>query len=150
METNDLILRNWQENDVLNLYEMSLDPDFKKSGIPDFDSVEDCRHVIRHWSKEPGCKAIVEKETHSFVGFISLSDMNRYDTYMELEYAIAAQYRNRGYAKQAVRRMTAYGFTDLHLSAIAAWVRSHNVRSVRVLEKCAFTFEGRLRKHARD
>ena len=46
--------------------------------------------------------------------------MNRYDGYMEMEYAIAA------------------------------WVRSHNKESIRVLEKCSFTFEGRLRKHARN
>lgn len=26
----------------------------------------------------------------------------------------------------------------------------HNKESIRVLEKCSFTFEGRLRKHARD
>ena len=69
---------------------------------------------------------------------------------MELEYAIAADYRNRGYATEALRRMVDYGFSEFDLEVIAAWVRSHNTGSVRVLEKCAFKLEGRLRRHARD
>ena len=84
------------------------------------------------------------------IGFISLGDMNRYEGYVELEYAIAADYRNRGFATEAVKRMVDYGFSELGLAVIAAWVRSHNAESTRVLEKCAFTLEGRLRKHARD
>lgn len=84
------------------------------------------------------------------MGFINLSDMNRYDGYMELEYAIAKKYRNKGYATQALKRMVDYGFAEMNLLVIAAWVRSHNQNSARVLEKCSFSFEGRLRKHARD
>ena len=76
--------------------------------------------------------------------------MNRYEGYAELEYAIAADYRNRGLATEAVKRMVDYGFSELGLEVIAAWVRSHNAESIRVLKKCAFTLEGRLRKHARD
>ena len=96
--------------------------------------------------------------------------MNRYDGYMEMEYAIAAEYRNKGYATQAVKQMLDYGFKEMNLSVIAAWVRSHNWKSIqediralptvkdyndkyesmRVLEKCSFTLEGKLRKHARD
>ena len=76
--------------------------------------------------------------------------MNRYDGYMELEYAIAEKHRNKGYATQALKRMIDYGFEEMNLLVIAAWVRSHNQNSARVLEKCSFTFEGRLRKHARD
>lgn len=97
-----------------------------------------------------GSKVIIEKETNSFVGFIILSDMNRYDGYMELEYAIEEKYRNKGYATQAIKKMIDYGFREMNLCAIAAWVRSHNVASVRCLEKNHFVFEGRLRKHARD
>ncbi|MDE7313447.1 MAG: GNAT family N-acetyltransferase [Eubacterium sp.] len=150
METERLLLRDCQESDALDLYEMCLDQSLQKSGITVFESVEESLHAAKYWMNDPGFKIITTKSDGRFVGFISLADMNRYDAYMELEYAIAAKYRNRGYATEVVKRMTAYGFTDLHLSAIAAWVRSHNEGSVRVLEKCSFVFEGRLRKHARD
>lgn len=150
MEINNLILRDWKENDAPDLYEMCLDSALRKSGIASFPSVEDSLSAIKSWMNNPGSKVIAGRESHHFAGFISLGDMNRYDAYMELEYAVAAKYRNRGYAAQAVKRMAAYGFTQLNASVIAAWVRSHNQASVRVLEKCSFTFEGRLRKHARD
>ncbi len=150
METNDLILRNWQDSDAKALYEMCLDDALIKSGIDFYDSIADSRNAIHYWKNDRGFKVISNKRNDEFIGFISLGDMNRYAGYMEMEYAIAAQYRNNGYATQAVKRMLDYGFKEMNLSAIAAWVRSHNKESIRVLEKCSFTFEGRLRKHARD
>lgn len=150
METEDLILRNWQEGDAFTLYEMCLDDDLRKSGIHGFESVEDSHNVINQWRNNNNYKVIVSKEDNCLAGFVNIGDMNRYDGYMELEYAIKYQYRNKGYATQALNRMIDYGFREQNFEVIAAWVRSHNKSSVRVLEKCLFTFEGRLRKHARD
>ena len=39
---------------------------------------------------------------------------------MELEYAIAKKYRNKGYATQALKRMVDYGFSEMNLLVIAA------------------------------
>lgn len=150
METKDLILRNWQERDAKALYEMCLDDTLRKSGIDFYNSVTDSKNTIRYWMNNRGFKVIANRKNDIFIGFICLSDMNRYDGYMEMEYAVAAEYRNRGYASQAVKSMLDYGFSQMNLSAVAAWVRSHNKESARVLEKCSFTFEGRLRRHARD
>lgn len=150
METKDLILRSWRDSDAEALYEMCLDDSLIKSGVAFCDSIADSRNLINYWKNDRGFKVIAGKQNDNFIGFISLSDMNRYDSYKEMEYAIAAKYRNNGYATQAVKRMLDYGFREMNLSAVAAWVRSHNNGSIRVLEKCSFTFEGRLRKHARD
>ena len=150
METKDLILRNWQDIDAEPLYEMCLDNTLRKNGIHFYDSIIDSQNTINYCKNNKGFKVITDKRNNAFVGFINLSDMNRYDGYMEMEYAIVAEYRNKGYATQAVKRMLDYGFKEMNLLAIAAWVRSHNEASTRVLEKCSFTFEGRLRKHARD
>lgn len=150
METEDLILRNWQESDAFTLYEMCLDADLRKSGIHGFDSVVDSLNVVKERMNNNNFKVIVSKEDDCLAGFIHFGDMNRYDGYMELEYAMMSQYRNKGYATQALKCMIDYGFREQNLLVIAAWVRSHNKSSIRVLEKCSFTFEGRLRKHARD
>lgn len=150
METKDLILRNWQERDAKALYEMCLDDTLRKSGIDFYNSITDSKNTIRYWMNNRGFKVIANRKNDIFIGFICLSDMNRYDSYMEMEYAVAAEYRNKGYASQAVKSMLDYGFSKMNLSAVAAWVRSHNKESARVLEKCSFTFEGRLRRHARD
>ena len=150
METKDLILRNWRDSDAKALYEMCLDEALRKSGIDFYNSITDSQSAIQCWMNDSGFKVIADKRNDNFIGFISLGGMNRYDGYMEIEYAIAAPYRNNGYAIQAVKRMLDYGFKEMNLSVIAAWVRSHNRASISVLDKCSFTFEGRLRKHARD
>ena len=150
IETEHLILRNWQESDAAALYQICRDETLRKSGAVFFESVQDAGAAIRSWAVSDRFKALIHRESAELIGFISLGDMNRYEGYAELEYAIAVDYRNRGYATEAVKRMVDYGFSELNLSVIAAWVRSHNPKSVRVLEKCAFTLEGRLRKHARD
>ena len=150
IETEHLILRNWQESDAAALYQICRDETLRKSGTAFFESVQDAVAAIRSRAEDDRFKAVIHRESAELIGFISLGDMNRYDGYAELEYAIAADYRNRGLATEAVKRMVDYGFSELNLAVIAAWVRSYNTESVRVLEKCAFTLEGRLRKHARD
>ena len=150
IETEHLILRNWQESDAPALYQMCRDETFRRSGVAFFDSVQGTEEAIGFWAKDSRFKAIIHRESGELIGSISLGDMNRYEGYVELEYAIAADYRNRGYATEAVKCMVDYGFAELDLAVIAAWVRSHNRESIRVLEICGFTFEGRLRKHARD
>ena len=150
LNTPNLLLRSWQENDADVLYELCQDDAFEHSGLRVYPSPDACREAIVRMKAEPGSRAIVSRESGKVIGMIELADMNRYDGYMELEYAIEKDSRGRGYASEAVRCMVDYGFGELGLIVIAAWVRSHNLASCRVMEKCGFGFEGRLRKHARD
>ncbi len=150
IETNNLILRNWQETDAPALYRIYRDDTLRKNGIASFETIQSAQETLLSWTKDCRFKAVIHRESGELIGFISLGDMNRYKGYAELEYAIAADYRNRGYATEAVKCMVDYGFSKLGLAVIAAWVRSHNTESLRVLEKSGFVFEGRLRKHARD
>lgn len=150
LEAETILLRNFKESDAFALYELCQDAGVQRSGIPTFDLVDECLNTIQVWKEDNGVKAIVCKEDGELAGFICLGDMNRYDGYKELEYAIAPQYRNRGYATQALKCMVDYGFGKQKVSVIAAWVRSHNKASAAVLERCGFTLEGRLRRHARD
>ncbi len=150
MESRNIILRTPQEPDTEFLYEMCLDPALQSSGLHAFRSISECREAIRQWAISDGFKVIADAATHTLIGYISLGDMNRYEGYVELEFAIAAEQRSRGYCTEAVRKMLDYGFADMNAQVMAAWVRSHNLASARVLEKCGFTLEGRLRKHARD
>lgn len=143
-------LRNWQETDAEALYRMCLDPAHQNSGLHTFRTISECQEATQQWAVSDGFKVIADATTHVLIGSISLGGMDRYEGYMELEFAIAAQHRGKGFCTEAVRRMLDYGFTDMNAQVIAAWVRSHNLACVRVLEKSGFTQEGRLRRHARD
>lgn len=48
--------------------------------------------------------------------------------------------------KEAIRLILNFGFKRLRLMRIHAKVMHPNIRSAKLLEKCGFHFEGRLRK----
>lgn len=57
-------------------------------------------------------------------------------------YGLSETYWGQGVATEAVQEVVRYGFEELKLHRIAAWVFDNNPRSGRVLEKCGFTLEG--------
>lgn len=64
-------------------------------------------------------------------------------------YWLTPQPRGRGYATRAVGLLTAWGLGAQGLDRIEAWVEPGNDASVRVLSRCGFEYEGRLRSFLR-
>jgi RimJ/RimL family protein N-acetyltransferase len=64
----------------------------------------------------------------------------------EIGYWLGRTYWGQGVATAAVNAVTSYGFTRLGLCRIYAVVFEHNGASCRVLEKCGYQYEGRMRK----
>lgn len=67
----------------------------------------------------------------------------------EIGYWLGTAHWARGYATDAVRAMTAYGFDTVGLDRIQATVFEWNAASERVLVKAGYRHEGRLRRHVR-
>ena len=63
----------------------------------------------------------------------------------EIGYWLAEEYWGRGIASAAVDRLAAWGFEELGLLRIHAFVFASNPASARVLEKARFELEGRMR-----
>jgi len=150
LETERLLLRDWYDTDAPALCELLHDSAVERCGIFPFDDADEALQAIKSWNEQGEKKALVLKSNNCLIGFVGFGDMNRYAEYKELEYVISAEHRGNGYATEALRRILAFAFTETDIAVVAAWVRSFNTQSVRVLEKCAFTHEGTLRKHARD
>ena len=64
----------------------------------------------------------------------------------EIGYWLAEPFWGRGIMSAAVRAMVRHGFEHVPLHRIEAYVYETNPASARVLEKCGFVFEGRLRR----
>lgn len=56
--------------------------------------------------------------------------------------------RSKGYGTAALRLLIQHAFRDLGLSRLYAFILEENSVSLRMCEKCGFTLEGKLRKHA--
>ncbi len=64
----------------------------------------------------------------------------------EIGYWLAEPFWGRGIMTAAVRAMVRHGFDRLPLHRIEAYVYATNPASARLLEKCGFVLEGRLRR----
>ena len=65
----------------------------------------------------------------------------------EVGYWLGEPFWGQGIATHALRAMTEYAFATFDLVRLYALVKEWNPASARVLEKCGFTLEGRLRKN---
>jgi RimJ/RimL family protein N-acetyltransferase len=79
------------------------------------------------------------------IGFHFAGDVHHLT--VELGYWLAEPFWGRGIMSHAVRAMVGYGFDALPIERIEAYVFANNPASARVLEKCGFSFEGRLRRN---
>lgn len=55
--------------------------------------------------------------------------------------------KGRGYMKEALRAVLAYGFTDMGLKRVEAFIGPGNVPSLKLVKALGFTEEGTLREH---
>ena len=64
-----------------------------------------------------------------------------------LGYAIRADRWGKGYATDAARSITAFGFEDLQLHRISAAIGPDNAASIAVVDRLGMQYEGRIRDH---
>ncbi|MEW5795874.1 MAG: GNAT family protein [Candidatus Zixiibacteriota bacterium] len=119
--------------------------------IPHPYGLKDAHAFIRtnhlNWRKgERYGFGIEDPATGEIIGGIGLEMISRKHRCFELGYWLSRKYRGRGMATEAVRLAVGFGFKELKLVRIQAHVFTGNDVSVRVLEKCGFTFEGTARK----
>lgn len=77
-------------------------------------------------------------------GFNSWSCTHRH---AELAYELAPQYWGRGLMHRAVAAVLSWGFAELGLNRVHAFVMTSNDRSIRLLDRCGFKREGTLRQY---
>ena len=86
----------------------------------------------------------VDGEAVGGIGVHPGNDVNRLTA--ELGYWLAEKFWGRGIMTPAVGAVVQHGFRERPLGRIEAYVFANNPASARVLEKCGFRFEGRMRR----
>ena len=88
----------------------------------------------------------VNKEAVGSIGFLPQNDVERVSA--EIGYWLSEEYWGRGIMTEVLRAVTEYAMREHDLMRIYALPFEWNTASSRVLEKCGYTLEGRLRKSA--
>lgn len=90
--------------------------------------------------------AITLRESGDVIGAMGLV-ISRENDRAEIGYWLAVEQWNHGYATEAARAVTRYGFEELNLNRIFALHFTRNAASGRVLQKLGMRHEGSMREH---
>ncbi|MDF9867686.1 ribosomal-protein-alanine N-acetyltransferase [Bacilli bacterium PM5-3] len=146
METKRLLLREFEVNDVHDVYEWGSDP--KVSELMNFKTHQDLtesKYVIEEMLMLNGSLAIIKKDNNECIGSIGCiydKDHNK----VNLGYALKYKYWNQGYMSEAVDCVVADLFNNKFVNRVEVYIYADNIASKRVIEKCGFIEEGYLKQ----
>ncbi len=104
--------------------------------------------VMSHLENEPESPirfAIVDKASDNLVGTIGFHTLSSANRSAELAYDIHPSFWGKGIATEVCKWIVNWGHSARGFSRILACVLDTNVASTRVLEKCGFSQEDKLR-----
>jgi len=150
IETERLILRPITEDDAAAFFEYYRNENVGlNAGWKPHDNLDETLEVIRaFYLDKENLFGLELREQGILIGSIGLiPDPKRQNEKTRmLGYTVAEEHWGRGYATEAADALIKYGFKELVLDLISAYCYPFNERSKRVIEKCGFNYEGRLRK----
>jgi [ribosomal protein S5]-alanine N-acetyltransferase len=150
LETERLILRSIVEGDAEDIFEYSRNPNVgPDAGWKPHENIIETREIMNQiFIDQPYVFGMVLKENNKMIGSIGLiKDPKRENSHAKmLGYAMSEDYWGRGLMTEASRAVVDLGFRDPGVSIITCCCYSFNQRSRRVIEKCGFKYEGRLRQ----
>jgi RimJ/RimL family protein N-acetyltransferase len=153
LETARLVLRPLTEDDAAAMFALNAIPEVTRyTGDGPYADVEAVRTILRtrpigDYAKHGfGRWACVEKATGELIGFNGLKFLEDLQE-VDLGYRLLPRCWGQGLATEGALASINYGFRILQLGRIIALVRPENIRSLRVMEKCGFTFESLLEYH---
>lgn len=96
--------------------------------------------ILKHWDKHGfGIWAITDKEKVVLLGRCGLNLIAE-TSEVEVDFVLARDWWNRGYATEAAKAALAYGFGILKLDRIIALAKPENIASRRVIEKIGMRY----------
>ena len=153
LETPRLILRQFTEDDVDNLFNLNGDPEVMRyltGGRPTpreeiRDQMIPFHLAVYGRLDRLGTWAAESSATREFLGWFHFRPGRDSDiTNIELGYRLVRPAWNRGYATEGSRALISRGFTELQVERVFAHTMTLNAGSRRVLEKCGLTLVGTI------
>lgn len=150
IETERLILRDWNIDDVDDIYDYAKNPNVgPHAGWKPHESKSESLEIMQTlFIDKYDSWAIVLKENGKVIGSICYEeDVRRPGSgCRELGYAIGEDYWGKGLMTEAAKAVLQFAFEQMELEMVSIYRSPRNKRSGRVIEKCGFVYEGTLRK----
>lgn len=152
LESDRLILRQFVENDIDNLFDLNSDSEVMRyinGGLPTsyHDIKESLSKNIAAYEKNAdlGFWVAIEKTSNKFIGWFHFLTTTNFDYLAEFNLVtgdeIALGYRlrraswHKGFATEGSKAIIAKGFSELGVTKVVSWALIENKASIRVMEK---------------
>lgn len=139
LETERLILREFEIQDARGFLELNADPDvIRFTGDQPFEDEAEALAFIKNYHPYQrdgyGRWVCILKENNEFIGFCGLrKDDNRQET--DIGFRFCRRFWGKGYATESAKACIEFGFSTLNLPCIIGRASMNNKASIRVLEK---------------
>lgn len=139
-ETDRLILRNYQLDDVQDYYDYMRLPATAEHEDFEPHTLEACGEAVRQRLTDDAYWVVVLKENDKVIGDLCYSKAE-YGTY-EIAYDFNAAYGKKGYATEACGVLVRHLFTEVGARRLYAGCNEGNTGSWHLLERLGFRREG--------
>ncbi|MCS7034571.1 MAG: GNAT family N-acetyltransferase [Phycisphaerae bacterium] len=163
LETERLIIRDWNlksRGDVMGAFAMYSDPEVLRyfPTTRPVASMKEMREVLRQRLEQndtfppgQGVWAVEEKSTRRIVGTALLKPMldnaGKLTNDIEVGWHLRRDAWGKGYATEFGRELLRYGFEDLQIDPLYAFVLPENLPSIRVTQRLGMTPLGPTEKY---
>ncbi len=153
LETERLILRELQENDINGMFELDSNKEVHKylGKKPITTKKEAHKNIklIRRQYKERGIGrfATIEKKSGDFMGWSGLKlnsgekeTLNGFQNFIDIGYRFIPKYWKKGYGLESAIACLEYGFTIMNFKTIYGAADVENIGSNKILQKIGLRF----------
>lgn len=148
LETNRLILRHLEPNDLNSLFALYSDPEVRQYFPEDTLTYEETKGELEWFLNghpdhpQLGLWATIHKATNQFIGRCGLLPWTIGErSEVEVAYMLAKEYWGQGLGTEAAQAIAHYAFDQLQLSRLICLIDRENMASHKVARKIGMTFE---------
>ena len=148
IETERLLLREWQKSDREPFARLNADPrvmEFMPARLSPAESGLLADRIENHFRERGfGLYALELRYERTFIGYVGLSVpafQAHFTPCVEIGWRLSARHWGRGLATEAARRIVRFAFESLMLDALVSFTVPANIRSRRVMEKIGMTHD---------
>lgn len=152
LETERFILRKLTPEDAGDLFHyFSNDEVTKYYDLDSFVELKQAEELIHNWNsrynENLGIRwAITIKKENRVLGTCGFHNWAKEHYKAEIGYELTPEYWRQGVMKEVLREVMRFGFEDLRLNRIEAFIDPDNISSRYLLEKLGFSEEGYLKE----
>jgi RimJ/RimL family protein N-acetyltransferase len=150
LETDRLLLRRFDHNDLYDFYEMAKVPEVgTNAGWKPHESLQESCYILDIFAQSREIYAVVYKENNKVIGSLGIHPDTMRPKVLNVKnigYVLNKDYWGKGIMTEAVKEVMRYLFEEMGMELLSVAHFVDNSRSGRVIEKCGFKYEGTIRK----